>query len=63
MPCVYRNGLSSGEADLRLKRDGPNVVQEVKGVSIWGILLRQVSNSLTIVSGREIPMCNSGQKH
>lgn len=44
------NGLSNAEADLRLKEDGPNVVREFKGVSIWGILLRQVSNSLTIVS-------------
>lgn len=31
------------------QRDGPNSVQEVKGIAIWGILLRQVSNSLTIV--------------
>ncbi|KAJ5644539.1 ATPase P-type K/Mg/Cd/Cu/Zn/Na/Ca/Na/H-transporter [Penicillium longicatenatum] len=44
-----QNGLSSSEALLRLERDGPNAVQEVTGISVWGILLRQVSNSLTIV--------------
>ncbi|KAJ5108365.1 hypothetical protein N7456_005040 [Penicillium angulare] len=43
------NGLSSSEAQLRLERDGPNTVREIKGISVWGILLRQVSNSLTIV--------------
>ncbi|KAJ5167793.1 ATPase P-type K/Mg/Cd/Cu/Zn/Na/Ca/Na/H-transporter [Penicillium canariense] len=43
------NGLSSVEADERLKKDGPNAVREIKGISVWGILLRQVSNSLTIV--------------
>lgn len=45
-----QNGLSGSEARLRLGRDGPNTVREIKGVSPWGILLRQVSNSLTIVS-------------
>ncbi|KAJ5684210.1 ATPase P-type K/Mg/Cd/Cu/Zn/Na/Ca/Na/H-transporter [Penicillium maclennaniae] len=44
-----QNGISATEAELRLKTDGPNVVREIKGVSVWGILLRQVSNSLTIV--------------
>ncbi|KAJ5925520.1 ATPase P-type K/Mg/Cd/Cu/Zn/Na/Ca/Na/H-transporter [Penicillium verhagenii] len=44
-----QNGLSTSEACLRLQQDGPNTVQEVTGVSVWGILLRQVSNSLTIV--------------
>ncbi|KAJ5137387.1 ATPase P-type K/Mg/Cd/Cu/Zn/Na/Ca/Na/H-transporter [Penicillium atrosanguineum] len=43
------NGISDSQAGLRLKRDGPNAVREIKGVSVWGILLRQVSNSLTIV--------------
>ncbi|KAJ5428094.1 ATPase P-type K/Mg/Cd/Cu/Zn/Na/Ca/Na/H-transporter [Penicillium cf. griseofulvum] len=44
-----RNGLTSTEAASRLQRDGPNTVREVEGVSVWGILLRQVSNSLTLV--------------
>lgn len=44
-----RNGLSDNEADLRLKRDGLNAARNFKGISIWAILLRQVSNSLTIV--------------
>ncbi|KAJ5989015.1 hypothetical protein N7481_004225 [Penicillium waksmanii] len=43
------NGLSSSEAELRLERDGPNAVREIESISFWGILLRQVSNSLTIV--------------
>ncbi|KAJ5683461.1 hypothetical protein N7462_006626 [Penicillium macrosclerotiorum] len=43
------HGLSSDEAGERLRTQGPNTVREIKGVSIWGILLRQVSNSLTIV--------------
>lgn len=44
------NGISDTEADLRLKRDGSNRACEFKGISVWAILLRQVCNSLTIVS-------------
>ncbi|KAI4865718.1 potassium/sodium eff [Hypoxylon rubiginosum] len=44
-----RNGLSSGEAARRLERDGPNKVEGAQGLSVWKILLRQVSNSLTMV--------------
>ncbi|KAJ5357424.1 hypothetical protein N7541_004582 [Penicillium brevicompactum] len=44
-----RNGLSDTEAAVRLQRDGPNTVREMESVSVWGILLRQVSNSLTLV--------------
>ncbi|KAJ5212093.1 ATPase P-type K/Mg/Cd/Cu/Zn/Na/Ca/Na/H-transporter [Penicillium cinerascens] len=44
-----QNGISDTEARLRFTRDGPNVIREIKGVSVWGIILRQVSNSLTIV--------------
>lgn len=44
-----RNGLAGTEAASRLQRDGPNTVREMEGVSIWGIFLRQVSNSLTLV--------------
>ncbi|KAJ5493336.1 Calcium-transporting ATPase 3 [Penicillium diatomitis] len=43
------NGLSTVDARERLQRHGPNALQKIKGVSVWGILLRQVSNSLTIV--------------
>ncbi|KAK2812739.1 hypothetical protein FQN50_001068 [Emmonsiellopsis sp. PD_5] len=42
-------GLSSAEAASRLQRDGPNKVKGAEGVSLWKILLRQVSNSLTLV--------------
>lgn len=43
------HGLSSAEAASRLERDGPNKVKSAEGVSAWEILLRQVSNSLTMV--------------
>ncbi|KAJ5648638.1 ATPaseP-typeK/Mg/Cd/Cu/Zn/Na/Ca/Na/H-transporter [Penicillium lividum] len=42
------HGLTTSEALLRLERKGPNAVQEITGISVWGILLRQISNSLTI---------------
>ncbi|KAJ5510610.1 ATPase P-type K/Mg/Cd/Cu/Zn/Na/Ca/Na/H-transporter [Penicillium expansum] len=38
-----RDGLSSTEAASRLQRDGPNTVREMEGVSVWGILLRQLT--------------------
>jgi magnesium-transporting ATPase (P-type) len=41
--------LTSDEAARRLAQDGPNKVEGAKGVSLWTILLRQVSNSLTAV--------------
>ncbi|KAF2460680.1 sodium transport ATPase [Lineolata rhizophorae] len=44
-----QNGLSSAEATSRFQRDGPNKVKGAKGLSVWEILLRQVSNSLTLV--------------
>jgi magnesium-transporting ATPase (P-type) len=43
------NGLSHSEAARRLAEHGPNTVQTAKGLSLWKILLRQVSNSLTVV--------------
>ncbi|KAI1637773.1 potassium/sodium efflux P-type ATPase [Biscogniauxia mediterranea] len=43
------NGLDSSEATRRLEADGPNKVEGAKGLSVWKILLRQVSNSLTLV--------------
>ncbi|KAI1495703.1 potassium/sodium efflux P-type ATPase [Biscogniauxia marginata] len=43
------NGLDSSEAARRLDADGPNKVEGAKGLSVWKILLRQVSNSLTMV--------------
>lgn len=61
---LSRNGLSTSEALLRLERDGPNAVQEVTGISVWGILLRQISNSLTIVSSRMVSIlevCDSDE--
>ncbi|KAM5467658.1 putative P-type Na(+) transporter [Microsporum ferrugineum] len=44
-----QHGLSSTEASSRLERDGPNKIKSAEGVSMWKILLRQVSNSLTLV--------------
>ncbi|KAI0543801.1 hypothetical protein F4679DRAFT_590115 [Xylaria curta] len=43
------NGLSHAEAARRLAEYGPNKVKAAKGLSAWKILLRQVSNSLTVV--------------
>lgn len=48
-PFLFSDGLSNADASERLRKDGPNSVKEVKSISVWGILLRQVSNSLTIV--------------
>jgi Na+-exporting ATPase len=44
-----KHGLSSGEAARRLEQDGPNKVEGAKGLSLWKILVRQVSNALTVV--------------
>ncbi|KAI1348513.1 hypothetical protein F5Y01DRAFT_211790 [Xylaria sp. FL0043] len=44
-----KNGLSHAEAARRLGEYGPNRVKAAKGLSVWKILLRQVSNSLTVV--------------
>lgn len=44
-----QNGLTDVEAESRLRENGPNKVEGAEGVSLWKILLRQVSNSLTLV--------------
>ncbi|KAI1341332.1 potassium/sodium eff [Xylariaceae sp. FL0016] len=44
-----QHGLTSTEAARRLDEHGKNVVSAAQGLSVWKILLRQVSNSLTIV--------------
>lgn len=43
------NGIDNDEATRRLQHHGPNKVESAKGLSLWTILLRQVSNSLTLV--------------
>ena len=43
------NGLNTTEAESRLRHYGPNKVKGAEGLSMWKILLRQVSNSLTLV--------------
>lgn len=45
-------GLNTHEAEERLARDGPNTLTSDGGVTWYGVLLRQVSNSLTLVSSR-----------
>ena len=45
----FENGLDSAEVAGRLQHHGPNKVEGAKGLSLWTILLRQVSNSLTLV--------------
>ncbi|KAK2599494.1 hypothetical protein N8I77_011245 [Diaporthe amygdali] len=44
-----KDGLTGAEAAARLQKNGPNKVEGAKGISLWTILLRQVSNSLTLV--------------
>jgi magnesium-transporting ATPase (P-type) len=43
------HGLTATEAESRLRLFGPNKVKGAEGLSLWAILLRQVSNSLTLV--------------
>ncbi|KAH4985514.1 hypothetical protein HBI76_126300 [Parastagonospora nodorum] len=43
------NGLSNHEAESRLQLYGPNKVKGAEGLSLWKILMRQISNSLTFV--------------
>ncbi|KAF2203926.1 hypothetical protein GQ43DRAFT_224807 [Delitschia confertaspora ATCC 74209] len=43
-----RHGLRITEAELRLQSCGLNKVKGAEGLSVWEILLRQVSNSLTL---------------
>ncbi|KAJ4377561.1 hypothetical protein N0V83_000386 [Neocucurbitaria cava] len=43
------HGLTYAEAESRLRLYGPNKVKGAEGLSMWKILLRQVSNSLTFV--------------
>ncbi|KAI4934434.1 hypothetical protein J4E85_002291 [Alternaria conjuncta] len=43
------HGLPHSEAQSRLQLYGPNKVKGAEGLSMWKILLRQISNSLTFV--------------
>ncbi|KAK3385838.1 hypothetical protein B0H63DRAFT_523154 [Podospora didyma] len=43
------NGIDNAEAARRLEHHGANKVEGARGLSLWTILLRQVSNSLTLV--------------
>lgn len=44
------DGLSTQDAQRKLARDGPNKLEGDEGVGVWRVLVRQVSNSLTLVS-------------
>lgn len=44
------DGLPAQDAQARLARDGPNKLEGDEGVGVWRVLVRQVSNSLTLVS-------------
>jgi len=43
-------GLRTADARAKLQKDGPNTLTTAGGITWWGVLLRQVSNSLTFVS-------------
>jgi Na+-exporting ATPase len=45
----HSHGLSNEEVESRLQLYGPNKVKGAEGLSLWKILLRQISNSLTFV--------------
>lgn len=47
------HGLPPQDAQARLARDGPNKLEGDEGVGVWRVLVRQVSNSLTLVSGKK----------
>lgn len=44
-----RSGLSSAEADARLRRDGPNTVHVAAGRSALTLLLRQFRSPLVLI--------------
>jgi len=43
------SGLSTKVAAERLSRDGPNKLTDTGGITWWSVLVRQISNSLTLV--------------
>ncbi|PYH48136.1 sodium P-type ATPase [Aspergillus saccharolyticus JOP 1030-1] len=43
------HGLSSVEAAKRLQQDGPNELEDEEGVSLVGIVIRQVANAMMLV--------------
>lgn len=43
------NGLSTSDAKERLRMEGPNTLTTDAGITWYGVLLRQISNSLTLV--------------
>lgn len=46
----FAHGLPPQDAQARLARDGPNKLEGNEGVGVWRVLVRQISNSLTLVS-------------
>jgi Na+-exporting ATPase len=46
---LYRSGLTTSEATARREKYGRNKLESSGGVTWWNILVRQVSNSLTLV--------------
>jgi Na+-exporting ATPase len=46
---INSHGLTTAEVESRLQLYGPNKVKGAEGLSLWKILLRQISNSLTFV--------------
>ncbi|KAK9390772.1 hypothetical protein V1515DRAFT_591509 [Lipomyces mesembrius] len=53
LACLFQSdlekGLTASAATTRLETDGKNILENDDGVSVLSILLRQVSNSLTLV--------------
>ncbi|KAK9330238.1 hypothetical protein V1520DRAFT_340982 [Lipomyces starkeyi] len=53
LACLFQSdlekGLTASAATIRLETDGKNILENDGGVSVLSILVRQVSNSLTLV--------------
>lgn len=45
------DGLTTEEANARLKKYGPNKLDEGEGVSVLDILIRQIANAMMLVKG------------
>ncbi|EHL01121.1 putative Calcium-transporting ATPase 3 [Glarea lozoyensis 74030] len=53
---IMISGLSTFDAEKRLQTHGPNKIDGSGQVSLWEVLLRQVSNSLTISLSRQVAL-------
>jgi Ca2+-transporting ATPase len=48
-PATAALGLSSAEAERRLRRDGPNELPRARRVSLWSMIASQLRDPLILV--------------